>query len=141
MLVCFLILTELWDFLLSFVFWSFQVLGKDLMDHGTKSGKSLCLGMPMAPQGKIQGQPKAQAWGCPGRHPLFSSNSIDNFTWSYIFIHHMICVLLGASCMILSLFFLVYHNRPCCTHLLGETHMNQNLLEYSLCFTYIFWAR
>ena len=26
-----------------------------------------------------------------------SSLSIGNFTWSYIFIHHMICVLLGAS--------------------------------------------
>ena len=26
-----------------------------------------------------------------------SSSFIGNFTWSYIFIHHMICVLLGAS--------------------------------------------
>ena len=46
-------------FLLSFVLWSFQVLGKDLMDYGIRSGKSLSLGMPKAPQGKIQGQPKA----------------------------------------------------------------------------------
>ena len=30
-----------------------------------------------------------------------SSSSIGHFTWSYIFIRHMICVLLGASCMIL----------------------------------------
>ena len=37
-----------------------------------------------------------------------------------------------------SLCFLVYHNHTCCTHLLGETHMNRNLLEYSLVFTYIF---
>ena len=41
----------------------------------------------------------------------------------------------------LSLFFLVYHNHPFCTHLLGETRMNQNLLEYSMCFSYIFGAR
>ena len=41
----------------------------------------------------------------------------------------------------LSLWFLVYHNHPCCTHLLGDTHMNRDLLEYSMCFTYIFWAR
>ena len=41
----------------------------------------------------------------------------------------------------LNLCFLVYHNHPCCTHLLGETHMNRNLLEYSTCFTYIVWAR
>ena len=38
----------------------------------------------------------------------------------------------------LSLCFLVYHNHPCCTHLLRETHMIWNLLEYSMCFTYIF---
>ena len=51
----FLILTELTSFLLSFVLWSFQVLGKDLMDYGI-SGKSLSLGMTKEPQGKIQGQ-------------------------------------------------------------------------------------
>ena len=57
----------------------FQVLGKDLMDYGIRSGQSLIFGIPMA-------------------SPL-SSLSIGNFTWSYIFIRHMICVLLGASCM------------------------------------------
>ena len=41
----------------------------------------------------------------------------------------------------LSLCFLVYRNHPCCTHPLGETHMSQNLLEYSMWFTYIFWPR
>ena len=76
--IYFLILTELMSFLLSFVLWSFQALGKDSMDYGIRSGKSLSLGMP----------PKAS--------PL-SSSFIGNFTWSYIFIHHMICVLLGAS--------------------------------------------
>ena len=44
---------------LSFVLWSFQVLGKDLMDYGIRSGKSLRLGRPKAPQGNIQGQPRA----------------------------------------------------------------------------------
>ena len=38
----------------------------------------------------------------------------------------------------MSLCLLVYQNHPCCTHLLGETHMIRNLLEYSMCFTYIF---
>ena len=55
----FLILMDLMSFLLSFVLWSFQVLGKDLMDYGIRSGKSLSLGMPKAPQGNIQGQPRA----------------------------------------------------------------------------------
>ena len=74
----FLSLTELTSFLLSFVLWSFQVLGKDSMDYGIRSGKSLSLGMPRMAS------------------PL-SSSFIGNFTWSYIFIHHMRCVLLGAS--------------------------------------------
>ena len=39
--------------------------------------------------------------------PLLSS-SIDNFTWSYIFIHHMICVLLGASFSFVSICLLLF---------------------------------
>ena len=37
----------------------FKFLGKDLMGYGIRSGKSLRLGMPKAPKGKIQGQPRA----------------------------------------------------------------------------------
>ena len=37
----------------------FKFLGKDLMDYGIRSGKSLSLGMPKAPQGNIQVQPRA----------------------------------------------------------------------------------
>ena len=33
----------------------------------------------------------------PRKASPLSSSSIGNFTWSYIFIRHMICVLLGAS--------------------------------------------
>ena len=86
--VCFLILTELTSFLLSFVLWSFQVLGQYLMDYGIRSGKSLSLGMTKA-------------------SPL-SSSFIGNFTWSYIFIHHMICVLLGASFYFVSICLLLF---------------------------------
>ena len=57
--LCFLILTELTSFLLSFVLWSFQVFGKDSMDYGIRSGKILSFGMPKEPQGNIQGQPRA----------------------------------------------------------------------------------
>ena len=52
---CFLSLTELTSFLLSFVLWSFEVLGKDSMDYAIRSGKSLRLGIPKGPQGNIQG--------------------------------------------------------------------------------------
>src|SRR3954468_497391 len=37
-----------------------------------------------------------------------SFSFIGNFTWSYIFIHHMICVLLGASFYFVSIFFLLF---------------------------------
>ena len=90
---CFIfLLTELTSFLLSFVLWSFQVLGKDSMDYGIRSGKSLILGIPKAPQGNIQVQLRVKAWGCPGRHPLFHLRSsvsligaIFLFTTWYVF--------------------------------------------------------
>jgi hypothetical protein len=54
----FIILTDLTKFLLSFVCWSFQVLGEITMDEEIRSGKTLILGMPKPPQGNIQGRPK-----------------------------------------------------------------------------------
>ena len=60
MVVCFLILTELMRFSVEVLCCEvFKFLGKDLMDFVTRSGKSLSLGMPKAPQGNIQGQPIA----------------------------------------------------------------------------------
>ena len=66
------------------------------MDYGTRSGKILSLGMPMEPQGNLR-TPKSQSLGMPRKASPLSSSSIGNFTWCYIFIHYMICVLLGAS--------------------------------------------
>ena len=58
--ICFLILMELMRFFVEVLCCEvFKFLGKDLMDFGIRSGKSLSLGIPKAPQGKIQGQPKA----------------------------------------------------------------------------------
>ena len=37
-----------------------------------------------------------------------SSSFIGNFTWSYIFIHHMICVLLGASFYFVSICLMLF---------------------------------
>ena len=59
MVIYFLILTELMRFSVEFCVVNIQVLGKGLMDYGIRSGKSLSLGIPKAPQGNIQGQPKA----------------------------------------------------------------------------------
>ena len=58
--VYFLILTELMRFSVEVLCCEvFKFLGKDLMDFGIRSGKRLSLGIPKAPQGKIQGQPKS----------------------------------------------------------------------------------
>ena len=58
--VYFLILTELMRFFVEVLCCEvFKFLGKDLMDFETRSGKSLSFGLPKAPQGKIQGQPKS----------------------------------------------------------------------------------
>ena len=54
MVICFLIITGLMRFSVEFCVVKFKVLGKDLMDFGIRSGKSLSLGMPMIPQ-DIQG--------------------------------------------------------------------------------------
>ena len=125
----FLSLTELTRFFyLSFVLWSFQVLGKDLMDYGTRSGKSLSLGMPKAPQGKIQGQPKSLSLGIPRKASPISSSSIGNFTWSYIFYSPRDMCFAWSVLYDLSLWFLVCHNNPCCTHLLRRTHMNHEFI-------------
>ena len=58
--IYFLIFTELMRFSVEVLCCEvFKFLGKDLMDFGIRSGKSLSLGTPKAPQGKIQVQPKA----------------------------------------------------------------------------------
>ena len=53
MLVLFSYTNGAYEFSIEFCVVKFQVLGKDLMDYGTRSGKSLRLGIPKAPQGKI----------------------------------------------------------------------------------------
>ena len=104
-MIYFLILTELTSFLLSFVLWSFQVLGKVSMDYGIRSGKSLSLGITKEPQGNIQGHQKAKAWGCPGRHRLFRLlpsvtllGAIFLFTTWYVFCLERHFILLVFAC-------------------------------------------
>ena len=113
MVIYLLILTELTSFLLSFVLWSFQVLGKDSMDYGIRSGKSQSLGMPKAPQGNIQTTTKSLSLGMPRKASPLSSTSVGNFTWSYIFIHQMICVLLGASIYFVWICLMLFRTLSC----------------------------
>ena len=111
---CFLSLTELTRFsTLSFVLWSFQVLGNDLMDYGTRSGKSLSLGMPTAPQDNLR-TPKSQSLGMPRKASPLSSTSIGNLlgaiflftTWYVFFLERL--VLFGSLFVSLPQSYLLY---------------------------------
>ena len=58
--------------------------------------KRSSLGMAKAPQDNNSRSLKRLSLGMPRKASPISSSFIGNITWSYIFIHHMICVLLGA---------------------------------------------
>ena len=59
--------------MLSFVLWSFQVLGKDSIDYGIRSGKSLSLGIPKSPQGNIQGSQEAKLGDAPAPQAIIKN--------------------------------------------------------------------
>ena len=107
------------------------------MDYGIRSGKSLSLGMTKAPKLIFKDVKKPKLGDAPGRHPLFRLCLSVTLLRLYFYSPHDMCFAWSVL-YDLSLLFLVYHNHPFCTHLLRETHMNWNLLEYSMCFTYIF---
>ena len=69
------------------------------MDEGMRSKKSLSLGMPRHPK-LLSKESKKLSLGMPRVASPLSSNDHRYFTQSYIFIRHILCVLLGASCMI-----------------------------------------
>ena len=117
------------------------------MDKEIKSGKISRFGMPKAPQVDSRMPKKPKLGDAPGRHPLFRLQSIGNVTWGYIFIHHMLCVLLGASCIIgvfyfccVTIFLAAHLERETCTHRdFVELHLYL-LVDNSahMCLTYIF---
>ena len=138
--ILFLILTDLTKVLLSFVWLKISSFGwlydgwrnKDLQKaklgdaHGIPSyyprmSNQLSLGMPRVAS------------------PL-SSNDHRYFTWSYIFIRHMIYVFLGASCMIwvFACFILCLKS----SILAGQTFFREPkiMICLLLCFTLIFSA-
>ena len=64
------------------------------------------------------------------------SSFIGNFTWSYIFIRHMICVLLGASCMIWVLAF-YFTTIILAVHTFWERHTWTGSYQNTLCASLI----
>ena len=96
---CFLSLTGLTRFsTLSFVLWSFQVLGKRFDGLWNKEWQEPNLGDAHGTPKIIQGDQKVKAWGCPGRHPLFRLlpsvtllGAIFLFTTWYVFcLEHLV---------------------------------------------------
>ena len=65
----------------------------------------------------------------PRKASPLSSTSI---TWSYIFIHHMICVLLGASCII-SVFACQFTTIILAVHTFCESHTQIGICQNTLC--------
>ena len=132
----FLILMDL----TSFVLWSFQVLGKDLMDYGIRSGKNLSLGIPKAPPVIFKDTKKAKLGDAPEGIPSFVFNpSVNLLEAIFLFITwYVFC--LERLVWYESLLFSLPQSSLLHT-LLRRTRWIVNLLEYSLYFTYIFWAR
>ena len=59
MVVSFSYTNGAYEFCFEFCVVEVFMLGKDSMDYGIRSGKSLSLGIPKAPQGDIKGKPRA----------------------------------------------------------------------------------
>ena len=92
----------------------FSSFGWDIGMRRIRSGKTLSLGMPKAPQGNNQGRLKRLSLGMPRKaSPLSSSKLSEYLTRSYIFISHMICVLLGASYSFVLIFLLLFRIMFC----------------------------
>jgi len=72
----------------------------------------------------------------PRKASPLSSSSIGNFTWGYIFIHHMICVLLGASCMIW-VFYFYFITIILVVHTFWERHTWFRICYNTLCASLI----
>ena len=62
------------EFSVEFCVVKFSVLGKDLMDYGVRSGKSLSLGIPKAPQDIFKDTKKPKLGYAPEGIPSFASN-------------------------------------------------------------------
>ena len=94
---------------LSFVWLKFSSFGWDIDMRRIRSDNNLSLGMPKAPPSKYSRKIQATKLGdAPEGIPSFISNIIGNLTWSYVFIRHMICVLLGASIYFVFICFMLF---------------------------------
>ena len=110
---------------LSFVCLKFSSFVWDIDMRRIRSDKTLSLGIPKAPQDNIQGRSnKTKLGGASEGIPSFVSNIIGNLTWSYVFIRHMIWVLLGASFYLVRICLLLFiMSRIALTMLILQVYM------------------
>ena len=92
----------------------FSSFGWDIDMRRIRSDKNLSLGIPNPPPRKYSRKIQATKLGdAPEGVPSFVFNIIGNLTWSYVFIRHMICVLLGASIYFVSICLLLFRIMFC----------------------------
>ena len=120
----FVILTDLTRFLLSFVCWSFQVLGETTMDKRIRSSKTLSLGMPKVPQGNTQVRLASKLGDAPEGIPSFVYNlSVTHLELYFYSSHDM-----SSTWSILSYSFVCFNFATiivCWTHLFErDTHLS-----------------
>ena len=95
MVFCFLSLTELTRFSVKFCVVKFSSFGLSY-DGLRKDVKILSLGLPWHPKLLSKNEQPTKLGDAPRVASSLSSNKYRYFTRDYIFIRHMICVLLGA---------------------------------------------
>ena len=90
---CFLSLTKLIRFPVEFCVVKFSSFGWDIDMRRIRSGKTLSLGMPEAPQVNIQGRLKRLSLGMPRKaSPLSSSKTISiPYSEQYFYSSHDMC--------------------------------------------------
>jgi hypothetical protein len=88
----------------SFVWRKFSSVGNGEWWDEMKYGQKLSLGMPMSPQ-EISKRYERQSLGMPPRHPFFIGKNQVTFQYTIFLLLHMLCVFLGASLLLLLVFF------------------------------------
>ena len=114
-------------------FWVIEVFKYWVILQWMKEGwKILRLGMPRHPKLLSKNEQPTKLGDAPRVASPLSSNNYRYFTRGYIFIRHMICVLLGASCMIcvFACFILCFKSSILAGHAyLREPKLYHDLLE------------
>ena len=111
--ICFIILTDLTEFSVEVLCgWSVR-WSRRFRCEKKEERQETKLGDARGTPSKYSRRLKHLNLGMPRKASPLLSSSIGNFTWSYIFIHHMICVLLGASFHFVSICLMLFRIMFC----------------------------